>query len=105
VVLTIKYLFILIMVHFLSLCETKYERLCTLLVEVVGDVKYCVCKTHTALLEFIFPNVTFPSTLQLFLIFFGAGLEVLTVVRIPNGDCVRTSYSVVHVYECFGEAF
>jgi len=75
VVLTVKCLFILIMVRFLSLCETKSgggekKKMCMQLVK-----KYVmlntVCKTHIALLEFSFPNVAFPSTLQLFLIFFG----------------------------------
>jgi len=50
VALTIKCVFILIMVRFFSLCETKYETPCTQLVENVCDIKYCVCKKHTAVL-------------------------------------------------------
>ena len=73
VVLTVKCLFILIMVRFLSLCETKSEKKKKKFMQLVK--KYVmlntVCKTHIALLEFSFPNVAFPSTLQLFLIFFG----------------------------------
>jgi hypothetical protein len=36
--------------------------------------------------------------LQLFLILFGTGFKVLTVVRINNAVWVRTSYSLVHDY-------
>ena len=50
--------------------------------EKVCDIKYYM-KIYTALPQFSFPNVTFPSTFQ-FLIIFGMGLEVLTVVRIHN---------------------
>ena len=50
--------------------------------EKVCDIKYCM-KIYTALLQFSFPNVTFPSTFQ-FLVIFGTGFEVLTEVRIRN---------------------
>jgi len=50
--------------------------------EKVCDIKYYV-KIYTALLQFSFPNVIFPSMFR-FLIIFGTGLEVLTVVRIHN---------------------
>jgi len=43
--------------------------------------------------------VTFPSTFQ-FLIIFGTGFEVLTVVRICNVAWVRTPYSLVHTWLC-----
>jgi len=49
--------------------------------------------------------VTFPSTLQLFVIFFGTGFEVLKVVRIYNTVWVRTPYSLIYGYEYFGTAF
>jgi hypothetical protein len=49
--------------------------------------------------------MTLPSTFHLFFIFFGTGFEVLTVVRIHNAVWVRTPYSLVHGYECFGGAF
>jgi len=39
----------------------------------------------------------FPSTFQ-FLIIFGMGFEMLTVVRIHNVVWVRTSYSLVHTW-------
>jgi len=48
----------------------------------VCDIKYYV-KVYTPLVQFSFPNVTFPKTLQ-FLIIFGTGFEVLRVVRIHN---------------------
>jgi len=50
--------------------------------EKVYDIKYCM-KIYTALLQYSFPNVTFPSTFQ-FSIIFGMGFEVLTVMRIHN---------------------
>jgi hypothetical protein len=40
----------LTMFRFLSLCETKYETPYTQLVENICDIKYCVCKKHTAVL-------------------------------------------------------
>jgi len=40
-------------------------------------------KIYTALLQFSFLNVTFPSTFQ-FLIIFGMGFDVLTLVTIHN---------------------
>jgi len=49
--------------------------------------KYVILNTvkeYTALLSLRFPSLTFPSVLQLFLIFFGTVYEVLTVVRIHN---------------------
>jgi len=62
----------------------------------VCDIKYYV-KIYTALLQFCFPNVTFPSTIQ-FLIMFGMGFEVLTMFRIHNVVWVRTPYSLVHIW-------
>jgi hypothetical protein len=75
---------------------TKYESLCTQLLEKVCNMKYYVCKKHIALLQFSFPCVTFPLALQLFLIFFGTGFEVPKLVRIYNVVCVRTPCSLVH---------
>jgi len=46
------------------------------------DKEYYV-KKNTLNLFFSFPNVTFPATFQ-FLIIFGAGFEVFTVVGIRN---------------------
>jgi len=60
----------------------------------VCDIKYCVT-IYTVLLWFNFPYVTFPSMFQ-FLIIFGTGFEVLTVVRIRNVVWVRTPYGLVH---------
>jgi hypothetical protein len=72
----------------------------------VCGIKYRVCKKkHTILLEFSFCNATFPSTLQLFLIFLGTRVEVFKVDRIHNAVWFRTPYSLVHGYECFGGAF
>jgi len=65
-------------------------------VENVCDIKYYV-KKYTALLYFSSPSVIFPSTFQ-FLIIFGTGFEVLTVVRIRNVVWVRTPYSLVHTW-------
>jgi len=48
----------------------------------VCDIKYYV-QIYTTLLQFSFPKVIFPSIFQ-FLIIFGTGFEVLTVVRIHN---------------------
>ena len=104
VVLTVKCVFTPIMVHFQILWGTKNETLCAKFVEKLRDVKYCVCQKHTALVSFCFPNLTFPSTLQ-FLLFFGIGFEVLTVVKINNVVWVRTLYCLVHDYACFGGAF
>jgi len=64
--------------------------------EKVCDIKYYV-KVYTPLLQCSFPNVTFPSTLQ-FLIIFGTGFEVLTMVRIHNVVWVRTPYSMIHTW-------
>jgi len=52
-------------------------------------------KIYTALLQFSFLNVTFPSTFQ-FLIIFGMGFDVLTLVTIHNVVWVNTPYSLVH---------
>jgi hypothetical protein len=52
-------------------------------------------KRCTALLQPTFLNVTFPSTLQLFLLFFATRFEVLTLVRIHNAVWVRTPHSLV----------
>ena len=57
---------------------------------------------HTPLLQFTFHNMT---TLQFLLIFLGTGLEVVIVVWINNAAWVRTPYSLVHGYECFGGEF
>jgi hypothetical protein len=105
VVLTVKCIFTPIMVHFQILWGTKNETLCIQFVEKLHVVKYCVCQKHTALVSFCFPNLTFPSMLQLFLLVFGTGFEVLTVVKINNVVWVRTLYSLVHDYACSGEAF
>jgi hypothetical protein len=43
--------------------------------------------------------------LHLFFIFFGAGFEVLTVVRMHNVVWVNTPCSLVQGYEFFGGAF
>ena len=61
-------------------------------------------KIYTALLQFSFPNVTFPSTFQ-FLIIFGTGFEVLTVVRIHNVVWVTTLYSLVYTWLWLEEHF
>ena len=45
-ILTLKYVFLLIMFHFLSLLETKYETHYTQLVEKMQDVKYYVNKKY-----------------------------------------------------------
>jgi len=50
--------------------------------EKVCDIKYYV-KIYIAVLQFSFPNVTFPSAFQ-FLIIFGMGFEVITMLRIHN---------------------
>lgn len=70
--------------------------------EKVYNIKYCVCEKHTALLQFCFPNMTFPSMLQLFLIFFGTGFEVLKVVRIHKRSVLGNRilwYMVISVFE------
>jgi len=102
-VLTIKCVFILIMVRFFSLCETKYETPCTQLMENVCDIKYCVCKKILLFYNSFFP-VWRPSTFQ-FIIFFGTGFEVHAEARIHNVVCIRTVYSLVHGCECFGGTF
>ena len=70
----------------LKLCDSEALPVQYVTVYTVGekvcDIKYYM-KIYTALPQFSFPNVTFPSTFQ-FLIIFGTGLEVLTVVRIHN---------------------
>jgi len=103
VVLTVKCVFILIMVRFLSLCETKYKTPCTQLVKNVCDIKYYVCKKHTAVLYSFFP-VWLPSTFR-FIIFFGTGYEALTEARIHNMVWIRTLFSLVQGYECLGGTF
>jgi hypothetical protein len=40
-----------------------------------------------------------------FLIIFGKGFGALTVMRIHDVVWIRTLYSLLHVYECFGGAF
>jgi hypothetical protein len=50
--------------------------------EKVSYIKYYV-KIYTALLQFSFPIVTFPSTFQ-FLKILGMRFEVLTMVKIHN---------------------
>ena len=97
-VLIVKCVFILKMVFFPLFFEmhyltvfTVFERLC--------DIKYChniysfpliQCVIFNTVSQYIllfcysvFPNVIFSSTFQ-FLIIFGAGFEVLTVMRIRN---------------------
>jgi hypothetical protein len=46
-----------------------------------------------------------PQWLQIELVFFGTGFEVLTVMRIHNAVWVRTLCSLVHGYECFAGPF
>jgi hypothetical protein len=65
-----KCVFILIMVRFLSLFETKYEKLCTQLMEkymILISMYKVYCSYY-----FSFTSVTFPSTLK-FLKFFSTG--------------------------------
>jgi len=76
--------------NLLPLFETRYETLCTQLVEKVCNIKYGVCKNLSVYFVIQFPSVAFPSTHQLFLIFVGTGFEVLTVVKIHNAVSVRT---------------
>ena len=40
-----------------------------------------------------------------FIIFVGTVFEVLKVLTIYNAVWVRTTYSLVHVYECYGGSF
>jgi len=49
--------------------------------------------------------VTFPSTLQLLVIFFATAFKDLKVVRIYNTIWVRTPYSLIYGYEYFGTVF
>jgi hypothetical protein len=63
-----------------------------------------VSKKHTAFLQFCFPSMTFLSTLQ-FLICCGTGFEVFTVAVNHYAFCVRTTYDLVHNYECSGGPF
>ena len=81
--------------------EAKYETMWTQLVEKYVILNIFSVKKHTALLSSNFPNVTFPSMLQMFLIFFGTGFEVLKVVRIHNrsvlGNCI-VCYMVINVF-------
>jgi hypothetical protein len=83
----------------------KYETLCTQLVDKVCDMCCVHRQKHIANLSFSFPNVTLPTIHQLFLIFFGTGFEVFTVVGINRVVWVRTSCSLINGYECFGGAF
>jgi len=46
--------------------------------------KECISKNILPILYLSFPNVTFTLALQFYFIYFGAGFEVLTVVRIHN---------------------
>jgi hypothetical protein len=43
--------------------------------------------------------------MKFLLIFFGAGLEVLKVVRIHTAVCVSIPYGLVHGYGCFGGTY
>jgi hypothetical protein len=93
VVLIINCVFILKMfcsLSFLYIIYTVYpvvEKVCDIKYYVKNILFFCNC----------FHNVTFPSTFQ-FLIIFGTGFEVLTVVRIHNVVWVRTSYSLLHTW-------
>jgi hypothetical protein len=52
--------------------------------------------------------LSFPSTVQLFLIFFGRGFKVVTLVRVHSYKYAwfRTPYSLAHVFEdCCGSTF
>ena len=101
VVLTLKCLFIMIMVLFL------WDKIWFTAYTTGGRSTWCVilCLFKMYCPSVIqFSNVTFPSVLEL-LIFFGRGYLVLTVVRIHNVVRVRKLYSFVHGYECFGGAF
>jgi len=69
------------MVCLLSFLRRNIKR-CIHMVEKECDKEYYV-KKNTVILFFSFPNVTFPSTFPV-LILFGMGFEVLTVVRICN---------------------
>jgi len=65
--------------------QAKYETLCVCSWwEKYIKLKYHVCKQHTVRLYFSFSEATFPSILQLLLIFFGTGLEVLRAIRIDS---------------------
>jgi hypothetical protein len=74
-------------------------------------IKYVICavsikKTYcSSIIQFFQCDISMNEMLQLFLIFFGTGSEVLTVVKISNMIWVRTLYSVMHGYESFGGAF
>ena len=61
-------------------------------------------KKYTAFLQFCFPSMTFWLPLQ-FLILCGTVFEVLTVAVIHYAFWVRTTYGVVHSYECSGGPF
>ena len=69
------------------------------LVEKECGIKYCVFKKHTALSVIKFSQ--FDISIVLYILWYR--IEVLTVVRIHN-VWVRTPYSLVHGYECFGGA-
>ena len=81
VVLIVKCVFILKMLCLLNFLRRNIKR-CTHKMEKECDKEYYV-KKNTLNLFFSFPNVTFPATFQ-FLIIFGAGFEVFTVVGIRN---------------------
>jgi hypothetical protein len=100
----LKCVFILIMVRFLSLFETKHETHCAESVQKLCDTESCLQK-RTVLLSFSFLNVPFQSVLQLFLIFFGTGSEVLKLLKIRNEVWFKTPCSLVYGYECSGGAF
>ena len=69
---------------------------CAQLVEKVCDIKYYGKKMYFYY-TIQFSNVTFPSTFE-FLIIFGIGFELPTVVRIRNVVFVRTLYGLVHAW-------
>ena len=80
-------------------CKRKSRRRFFLLVRsrtppISSEFRGGVWTTQTPPLGTPLP-VTFPPTFQ-FLIIFGMGFEVLTVVRIHNVVWVRTTYSLVH---------
>ena len=81
---------------FSQFVQTKYETLCThnwkkyiILNTVCKNIPY-----YPSIIQFSQSDI--PSVLQLFLIFFGTGFEVSTVVRIHNVVWVRMLYSLVY---------
>jgi len=100
VVLTLKCVFILIMVYFLNLRQNMKHSLHK------WWKQYIILNTISVKNVLLFYNSVFPfpSLLQSFLILFGTRFEVLTVVTIHNVVWVMTPYSLLHGYECFAGA-